>query len=131
MAKGAFLISTFGNDLFQNRMFEYSSFVLVLEWFTVQFYDCVTYKFDSTCNDQNLVHRLLWITLFRKASFPNRIFECSFFWVYTYYYTHHAWRHFYEGKKRPCATFWPLWVIYVKELLLALLHRECSSTYSV
>ena len=54
--------------------------------------------------------------------------------TYSIYYTHHAGRHFYEGKEKDLVLhFLALWVIYVKELLLALLHTyihtECSTTY--
>jgi hypothetical protein len=43
--------------------------------------------------------------------------------TYSIYYTHHAGRHFYDGKEKDLVLhFLALWVIYVKELLLALLH---------
>ena len=43
--------------------------------------------------------------------------------TYSIYYTHHTGRHFYDGKEKDLVLhILALWVIYVKELLLALLH---------
>ena len=48
--------------------------------------------------------------------------------TYSIYYTHHAGRHFYDGKEKDLVLhFLALWVIYVKELLLALLHTYIYS----